>query len=480
MPANFYPGQTDYLRKLNNLALAQDVADIPRNAAAAAAAAAEAAHSAAVASADAGRASASAVYAGAAFASLDARYLGAKALPPTSDNTGGALLAGATYWDTVLNGGCLRVFQAGAWTTIPANVASQISSTPAGGIVATDVQAALAELDAKKAARAMTLAGYGITDALPGSYVPTWGSITGKPQFAAVATSGSKADVGLDSVDNTSDAAKPVSAPQQVALNSKLNAANPSSTGIWSHTGGPLSLSSGPSSWGVMRSDIVGNSYMAFIKGGSSLQIGYLGSDGGALVIGGTGENFVLRGTSHLILASDGGVVRPRVDDAHNLGLSNYRWGNSYFSVAPTITSDAREKDMFRALEAVEIAAAADIARAIRVYRWKTAIAIKGGGAREHIGPTVQAAIKIMESHGLDPFNYGFICYDSWKGETIEHAAIEATDDREMQAAWTETIPASDRYAFRYDELNQFIAAGLEARQTAIEARLAALESSVP
>ena len=522
----FKYGQQDLIYQLNQLAKAKDIVDIPHNSAAAAASAAASAAAAAAAAESDGTAATAASKAAAALKSLDARYLGAKTLPPDVDNNGDALLAGATYWDTVLNSGCLRVFQAGTWVTIPANLASQISSTPAGGIVATDVQAALAELDANKAARAMTLAGYGITDALPGSYVPTWGSITGIPQFAAVATSGSKADVGLDSVDNTSDAskpvstatasalagkaslsgatftgavngitktmvgmgsvdntsdtAKPVSTLQQAALNSKVNIANPTTTGTWSHTGGPLSLSSGASAWGVFRSDIVGNSYMAFIKGGSSLQIGYLGSDGGALVIGGTGENFVLRGTSHLILASDGGVVRPRVDDAHNLGLSNYRWGNSYFSVAPTITSDAREKDMFRALEAVEIAAAADIARAIRVYRWKTAIATKGGGAREHIGPTVQAAIKIMESHGLDPFNYGFICYDSWKGETIEHAAIEATDDREMQAAWTETIPASDRYAFRYDELNQFIAAGLEARQTAIEARLAALESAVP
>ena len=195
MPANFYPGQTDYLRKLNDLALAKDVADIPRNAAAAAASAAAAGQAATSASADAVKASAQAASASAAFASLDARYLGAKALAPTSDNAGAALLAGATYWDTVLNGGCLRVFQAGAWVTIPTNAASQVVSTPVGGIVAKNVQAALAELDSKKAARATTLAGYGITD-----------------------TSVIKADIGLDNVDNTSDANKPLSTPQQNAI----------------------------------------------------------------------------------------------------------------------------------------------------------------------------------------------------------------------------------------------------------------------
>ena len=40
-----------------------------------------------------------------------------------------------------------------------------------------------------------------------------------------------KANVGLDQADNTSDANKPVSGPQQTAFNLKLNAANPSATG---------------------------------------------------------------------------------------------------------------------------------------------------------------------------------------------------------------------------------------------------------
>jgi len=217
----FYYGQKDLIRQLNQLALAKDIIDIPQNSAAAAASAAASAAAAAAAAESNGTAATAASKAAAALKSLDARYLGAKALPPDVDNNGGALLAGATYWDTVLNGGCLRVFQAGAWVTIPANVASQISSTPVGGIAATNVQAALAELDAKKAANATTLAGYGITDALPSTYAPTWSSIIGRPQFAAVATSGSKGDVGLGSVDNTSDASKPVSILQQTALNLK-------------------------------------------------------------------------------------------------------------------------------------------------------------------------------------------------------------------------------------------------------------------
>ncbi|OEZ92207.1 hypothetical protein JAB9_47740 [Janthinobacterium sp. HH107] len=294
------------------------------------------------------------------------------------------------------------------------------------------------------------------------------------------AAKGSKADAGLSNVDNTSDANKPVSILQQAALNLKVNAASPSTTGTWSHSGGSLSLNSGAANWGSLGSASASSSYLAFIRGGTSAPAGYIGTDGGGVISGGSGTNLVLRATNYLQLGADSGAVLPITDATATFGSSGYRWTNSYFTVSPTITSDAREKDRFRVLTPTEIAAAADLARAIGVYRWKTAIMLKGDGAREHIGPTVQAAIQIMESYGLDPFKYGFICYDSWQGGTIEHAAIEATDDREMQAAWTETIPAGDRYAFRYDELNQFIAAGFEARQAAIEARLAALESAVP
>lgn len=374
-------------------------------------------------------------------------------------------------------------------------------------------------------------------DAAPGSVL----AILNKPTLAAVATSGDKGDVGLNLADNTSDASKPVSTMQQEALDLKADAAAvaealdgkqddlgfdpvPNGTGVGQVTTSTVKIGFTGSTLNRIKATVdltdFGNfamesaantftqvqmfsgragassstfnpattdwvkaaSYTQGVKGGGFAVIDNANSAGGCM----WAESAVLRfGTGTFssgappVLDVQAGFVTPATDNSTSLASFNRRWGNSYFSVAPTITSDAREKDMFRAFEPAEIAAAADLARAIGVYRWKTAIALKGDGAREHIGPTVQAAIQIMESHGLDPFNYGFICYDSWESETIEHAAIEATDDREGQAAWTETIPAGDRYAFRYDELNQFIAAGFEARQAAIEARLAALESAV-
>lgn len=200
------------------------------------------------------------------------------------------------------------------------------------------------------------------------------------------------------------------------------------------------------------------------------------------------------------------GSVIPTADNTYSLGTAGVAYSTVYARTGTINTSDARLKRDFRDLTAAEIAAARDLARAIGIYRWRDAVEDKGEGAREHVGPTVQCAIEIMQTHGLDPFNYGFICHDAWEQQAVEHPAIEARpavpatdampdvlDEKgavitpavpaspgypaiEARAAYTEVVlEAGDRYAFRYDELAMFIAAGQEARLATQEVRLAAL-----
>lgn len=192
--------------------------------------------------------------------------------------------------------------------------------------------------------------------------------------------------------------------------------------------------------------------------------------------------------------------ILPITDSAYTIGNAATRFQTMYAVTGTINTSDARLKCDFRDLTPAEIAAARDIARAIGIYRWRDAVDCKGDGAREHVGPTVQAAIEIMQAHGLDPFGYGFICYDAWEQQTVEHPAVEARaavpaveaapaeldalgnlvtpavpaspgyPAIKAHAAYTEVLlEAGDRYAFRYDELAMFIAAGQEARLAALE-----------
>jgi hypothetical protein len=151
--------------------------------------AANASTSASAASSSAAAALSSKNSADSTYANFNANYLGAKSTAPTVDNAGGTLVVGALYFDTVIGGGSWRAWNGSAWVTVPSANASSVVNVPAGNIVATTVQAALNELDVKKAIAA-----------------------------------------NFTNVNNTSDVNKPVSTAQQTALNLKANSASPSLT----------------------------------------------------------------------------------------------------------------------------------------------------------------------------------------------------------------------------------------------------------
>jgi len=184
-------------------------------------------------------------------------------------------------------------------------------------------------------------------------------------------------------------------------------------------------------------------------------------------------------------------ALAANADNVRTLGTAALRWSTVYAGTGTINTSDAREKTEVRALTDSEITAARQLAQAIGAYKFLAAVAEKGADAREHIGLTVQRAIEILQANGLAPFNYGFICYDSWPQVTIDHPAtyeqVPVTDvdgnvtsyenGALIKEAWTEvTQEAGDRYSFRTDELNLFIARGQAAYLAQLEARIAALE----
>lgn len=190
----------------------------------------------------------------------------------------------------------------------------------------------------------------------------------------------------------------------------------------------------------------------------------------------------VVTGGVQRLLVDGSGNHATGTDNGQTLGTAAKRWSTVYAGTGTINTSDAREKTTVAPFTANELAAAAALSKEIGTYQFLASIEAKGDAARTHIGLTVQRAIEIMESHDLDPFKYGFICFDSWPEIVIEHPAIEPTageTDEEgsvirlgqpAQEAWTEVVQtAGDRYAFRYDQLSLFIAAGFEARLAALE-----------
>jgi hypothetical protein len=133
-----------------------------------------------------------------------------------------------------------------SWLGDYPTTADQLGNVPAGSIAATNVQAALNELDTDKevagASGAAVAAHVALADPhtqyalqteldakLDDSQASTFGlSILGAATAAVVKTLLAlvKGDVGLGNVDNTSDADKPVSTATQTALNLKQDVSN--------------------------------------------------------------------------------------------------------------------------------------------------------------------------------------------------------------------------------------------------------------
>lgn len=190
----------------------------------------------------------------------------------------------------------------------------------------------------------------------------------------------------------------------------------------------------------------------------------------------------IVTGGIQRLLVDASGNHATGTDNAQSLGTASKRWSTVYAGTGTINTSDAREKTTITPLSAAELAAASAMAKEIGSYQFLASIADKGDAARHHIGLTVQRAIEIMEANGLNPFKYGFICHDTWPEFVIEHPATEAVEDEldeegnvirpgtPAKDATTEIVQAAgDRYAFRYDQLALFIAAGFEARLSALE-----------
>ena len=145
------------------------------------------------------------------------------------------------------------------------------------------------------------------------------------------------------------------------------------------------------------------------------------------------------------------GYIRPETDNTGNLGFSSYRWQTVYAATGTINTSDARKKTDVVGLSDQEKLVAVELSKRVGMFKFLDAIAEKGDGARWHIGMTVQDVADVFVAHGLDPWQYGFMCYDSWDADE-------------------ETLLGSgDSYGFRSSELLLFIAAGINERLLRLE-----------
>lgn len=181
------------------------------------------------------------------------------------------------------------------------------------------------------------------------------------------------------------------------------------------------------------------------------------------------------------------GNFHPYLDNAYSLGVPANRPTQLYAVNGTVNTSDARLKTEPREITAEEVSAFSAILRLPGVWKWLEKYQEEGNDARLHSGPTVQAAIAIMQSNNLDWTNYGAFCYDEWDDvyepvmasrtitvtegdDTFEQTQEYDTGEKKLVTA------AGDRYSLRKDELLWWCMRSLASKVDDHESRLKAIE----
>jgi hypothetical protein len=202
-----------------------------------------------------------------------------------------------------------------------------------------------------------------------------------------------------------------------------------------------------------------------FVRGSNANNFGALISantvTGGAYVAAlGTDEAVRLQpdGTGAVILASSD-VVRSNSAGTVKLGNSGFKWSEVWAVNGSIQTSDENAKQQVGPIDEAVLRAWGNVE--YYQYKFNSAVAAKGDGARWHIGVIAQRVKKAFEAEGIDPFAYGILCYDEWNDEYEDvrefYTVVEEATGQEIQKSRLTgkkrlVRPAGAEYGIRYDE----------------------------
>jgi len=217
-------------------------------------------------------------------------------------------------------------------------------------------------------------------------------------------------------------------------------------------------------------------------------QVGSIVFESNGFVIDGEANHAGIRFGASAFVPRKNGV---NADNLLDCAAASVRFDDIFATNGTIQTSDENEKQNIASLTSAEITAATAISKLFKTYKWKDKVAAKGDNARTHTGVVAQQVQTAMADAGLDASKYAFWCSDTWWEKDVEVAAVEADEEKLIEAAdaytRTDTYDTQEeapegaternRKGIRYPELLAFIGAATEQRLTSIEARLTALEA---
>lgn len=166
-----------------------------------------------------------------------------------------------------------------------------------------------------------------------------------------------------------------------------------------------------------------------------------------------------------------------------DIGSSTFQFKDLYLQNSPIVSSDRRLKQNFESVPEAVFTAWGNVN--FQVYKFKEAVAKKGEAtARKHVGLVAQDIIEAFQAQGLDAFDYGIVCHDSWEDQyqQVEVSHTPAVLDEQGNVVTPENTvyenelvkPAGDVYTVRYEEALALEAAYQRWKLGKIEAALAA------
>ena len=180
-----------------------------------------------------------------------------------------------------------------------------------------------------------------------------------------------------------------------------------------------------------------------FRKDGTTVgSIGSAATGGGSIIIGNDSSGIMFRGDltgSAFIPANPS--TGAQVDNVLDIGHSVIRFDDIYATNGTIQTSDRNEKQDIAELSDAEQRVAVACKGLLRKFRWKDAVAEKGGEARTHFGIIAQDLQAAFAAEGLDASDYAMFISTTWTDE--------------------ETNEEKTRMGVRYSELLAFIIAAI-------------------
>lgn len=159
-------------------------------------------------------------------------------------------------------------------------------------------------------------------------------------------------------------------------------------------------------------------------------------------------------------------LFRPSTDNSFTLGTADYRWKQLFAATSTISTSDERMKQQIEEIPEQVLLAWSEVN--FYQFKYNDSVTEKGENARLHTGLIAQRIKTVFESHNLNAFDYGLLCYDEWEAQE------EEKDEEENIIS--PAREAGNRYSLRYEECLCMEAAYQRWRADKIEERLRRLE----